>query len=312
MANVLVELRRIAHRHLGTNRSRGFDWLNEYDFLMCWYGSRAGLYANYNERMVVAALVAAGVSGCRLLPFAPPSLSVSRTTGETSHRPRFLAARREARSGDPNRRDAGVAALESLHGDYPHVLEIQEELALGYIEQKQFTAAETLFSEIEARFHHTTSETPARLGRLWKDRAVASRPLDAMALRNSLTHYRMAEQISGDYFPAINVASLLLLLGERAAARKQAQKVLAMLSGNDGTNDPFWPHATRGEAELVLGGELETALQSYRKAIGDRDCLPRDRESMRRQLTLLRPHLDAPLQSGLTDEVLADLFSLPA
>lgn len=312
MAKELIWLRRIAHRNLGANRGRGFDWIKEYDFLATWYAARAGLYPNHNERMVAAALVAAGVSARRLLPADPPSSSLVRATGETGHRPRFLSARGEMRSDDVRRRDNGVAALEALRGDYPHVLEIKEELALGYIEQQKFTAAEKLLSEIETRYHYTTSETPARLGRLWKDRAVASQPLDRMALRQSLTQYRMAEQIGGDYFPAINVASLLLLLGERAAARQQAQRVIEMLNDHDGTDDPFWPYATRGEAELLLGGEIETALQHYRRALADRDCLYRDRVSMRRQLELLRPHLDTPLQSALTDDVLNRLFSSPS
>jgi tetratricopeptide (TPR) repeat protein len=303
LAGGIVNLRRLARKYLGG------EWLRQYDFLLAWYACRAGLYENYEPRMVTAALIAAGVSARRMMEPFSPAPTPDRATGEMSHRPRFLYARAQARSGEPAKRDEGVERLKELCREYPHVLEIDEELALGYIEQKDYQAAEQLLNSIPLKYQHTTAEYPSRMGSLWKQRGLAEQPHNAYALRESLAWYRRAEAIRGEYFPAINVATLLWLLGENAAAKQQAEHVIELLKAIDPLKDPFWPWATRGEAMLLLGDKTDEAIGCYRRAVAERDCLPRDRASMRRQLEWLRPHLAAEAIAKLTDDVLKLIFS---
>jgi hypothetical protein len=304
LARGVISLRRIAKQHLGG----GFNWLREYDFLMLWYATRAGLYPNYEDKMTAAALIGAGVSGRRLVSEQVASPGPERQVGETSHRPRFLHARRVAQSGEATGLQQGVELLETLRNSFPHVLEIDEELALCYIEQKNYAAAETLLHSIDARYRHTTAESPSRMGSLWKRRAVMSHPFNVQALHESLKWYRLAEAIRDEYFPAINVATILWLLGNRAASRKQAARVLEILAQVDRSKDPFWPQATQGEALLLIGEDPQLAFQCYAQAASDNDCTPRDRQSMRRQLEWLRPHLEPATQSAIADDLLDQLF----
>ena len=307
LADTAVAIRRIAKEHL----QGGFDWQRQYDLLLAWYGVRAGLYPNYlsDTNWIVAALVGAGVSARRLIADPSAAAADERLKGETSHRSRFLRARKLARGGDAAQLDAGIAELRALRAEYPHVLEIDEESALALIESARTAEAEEVLRSIAQRYRSTTEESPARVGSLWKRRAVANSKPDVAALKMSLEYYRRAEAIHQGYFPAINVAALLCLLGDRSGAREQSRRVLQMLDRVDPLKDPFWPHATRGEAMLLCGDDPEAALRCYERAVSERDCTPRDRNSMRRQLEWLRPHLDPTVRATLTDAALNQLFN---
>ncbi|MDC0936463.1 hypothetical protein OAS39_09255 [Pirellulales bacterium] len=62
----LLELRRMAARHLGQNRGRAKHWLEEYYFLLTAYGINTANYGNLERREVIASYVAAGVAAARL------------------------------------------------------------------------------------------------------------------------------------------------------------------------------------------------------------------------------------------------------
>lgn len=62
----LLEIRRMASLHLGRNRGRAKQWLEEYYFLLAAYGINAAAYANLERRELVAAYVSAGVAASRL------------------------------------------------------------------------------------------------------------------------------------------------------------------------------------------------------------------------------------------------------
>ncbi len=62
----LLEIRRMASLHLGRNRGRAKQWLEEYYFLLAAYGINMATYANLERRELVAAYVSAGVAASRL------------------------------------------------------------------------------------------------------------------------------------------------------------------------------------------------------------------------------------------------------
>ena len=300
LEDLLVAVRLMAHEHLGRNQTRVFDWLAEYELLTAWYAARAAMYPNYEQRLSVAALVAGGVAARRLIRRLPAEV-------ELSHRRRYEAAKTLAR-GQGTLND-GAAALEALAGDYPHVLEVNEELALARIKQGQFSAAEEILEGIARRYDHTSAETPSLLGSLWKRRAFATTPVDVRALESSLKWYRRAiERHPDEHYPRINVATLLVLLGQRQESRDEAQRVLHLL---ENVRKPdFWTVASRGEAKLLLGIGLTDTLSDYRQAGADPDCCYQDRQSMYDQIVRLRQHLPAATRDQLTDAALRQLFNL--
>jgi hypothetical protein len=63
---LLLEIRRMASIHLGKNRGRPRQWLEEYYFLQAAYGINAGYYPNLERRELIAVYVSAGVAVSRL------------------------------------------------------------------------------------------------------------------------------------------------------------------------------------------------------------------------------------------------------
>lgn len=304
LEDLLVSLRVMAHKYLGPNRNRAFDWAAEYELLLAWYAARAAMYPNYTSRWRVAALIAGGVAARRLIRRMPAEV-------ELSHRRRFIAAKDLARG--INTVTQGAEALNPLACEFPHVLEIQEELALAHIKLGQFPEAEAILNRIANRYNsqHTTTESKSLLGSLWKRRATKVAPFDRYALEESLKWYRRAadDHRHDEFYPRINVAALLLMLGKLTQAREEAVKVLELIEALESRD--FWGIASRGEALLLKGDDILAALEEYHHAINDRDCHPQDRKSMRDQILLLRPHLLEPVRSHLTDAALGDLFQIP-
>jgi hypothetical protein len=66
LAAALLEIRRMASIHLGRNRGRARQWLEEYYFLLAAYGINMACYGNLERRELIAAYVTAGVAAARL------------------------------------------------------------------------------------------------------------------------------------------------------------------------------------------------------------------------------------------------------
>lgn len=304
LADLLVSVRVTAHETIGRNRGRAESWLNEYHFLTAWYASRAALHPNYEHRQTIAALVAAGVAARELMRTLPGGV-------ELGPQRRLMAARRLARADDAAATDAGLARLLELAAEYPHVLAVREELALVQIKRQNFAAAEAILNDISERYDHTTAETPALLGSLWKRRAFADAAADRYALERALTWYRRAlDRHPLKYYPRVNVASLLLVLGQAAEARREAEATVPLLE--KAPERGFWWSATRGEVMMLLGQNPAAALRHYATAAAHADCQALDRQSMFEQLVMLRPHLEPDVRSHLSDEQLELTFSRPA
>jgi hypothetical protein len=123
-------------------------------------------------------------------------------------------------------------------------------------------------------------------GRLWKDafhRALSRADAPQIAER-ARKEYLAAYALQRDPYPGINAATLSMLLGDRAAARRLAEEIAARLGQSTPQN--CWDHATAGEAHLLLG-QLDQARQDYAAAYR---AAPNDAGSvatMRRQVNLL-------------------------
>lgn len=105
--------------------------------------------------------------------------------------------------------------------------------------------------------------------RLVKDRAKRARQgaERAALFDQSAQLYAKAASLEGSSDPLINAASLSLFAGKSAQAEKLAQQVLDLIAANPEEGEtPYWREATRAEALLLQGQELE-ARASLRKAI---------------------------------------------
>jgi class 3 adenylate cyclase len=154
------------------------------------------------------------------------------------------------------------------------------------------------------RLHLAEAAEPdvAALGaRIAKDRALAAPPSERNALLSHAADlYESIYRAGGGYYPAVNVASLRLLAGERAAAERIAREVLASC-GEDAAagDDAYYVAASRAEAALVLG-DVALAGDAVRQAAAFGADLAA-RATTRRQLKLVCAAL------GIGDDVLAPL-----
>ena len=116
----------------------------------------------------------------------------------------------------------------------------------------------------------------------------------------SRRHYQRAYELTQDYFPGINAATMGLLTGHAEETARLAQEVHAQCLRKAGSSNDGWLLATLGEASLLLGKSEESASW-YRQAVAAAVGRYGDIASMRRQVKLLASKL-----SGL-EEILAIL-----
>jgi class 3 adenylate cyclase len=139
-------------------------------------------------------------------------------------------------------------------------------------------------------------------GRVAKDRWSKLPPgaERAAAGEQARAHYRRAFEVSRDWFPGINAATMSLLTGAAAEGRRLAREVLAICGqrAEAARDGDFWLLATRGEACLLLG-EATAAAQWYREAAAAAGRRHGDIASMRRQVKLLAPAIEGA--AGILD-----------
>ena len=136
-------------------------------------------------------------------------------------------------------------------------------------------------------------------GRLWKDRVEEGGDEAGAFAAQAFANYHAAYSLRQDPFPAINAASMALLMGDPQRSRRLARAVAAQLSRQSttpGYTQDVWHQASLGEAAL-LQGRANAARNAYAAALA---AAPQDvgsLASMRRQLRLLAPLL--PLANEL-------------
>ena len=137
-------------------------------------------------------------------------------------------------------------------------------------------------------------ELIARLARTYKDKWVETREADSLA--QAIALYREAFELDPkDYYPGINLATLLFLGDEPREARRIANRVLRLLDREDGAPS-YWNLASRAEACLVLG-QIDHARTALRKAGRANDASWRDRVATATQAQLLLRQLGRRMPS---------------
>jgi class 3 adenylate cyclase len=125
-------------------------------------------------------------------------------------------------------------------------------------------------------------------GRIAKDRYAAARHTAFDAARHhagiAVACYRRAFEVGGSPYPAVNAATMAMLLGDAALAQTLARQGLAACGKGNGPD--HWQHASKGEALLLLG-RLDEARTEYALARKLAGASFGDVASMRRQLMLI-------------------------
>ncbi len=330
LAEILLTIRQQARRHLGIQRLRDRQWLEEYYFLLACYGVYASRFDTYRgyPRQIGAAYISAGVAArqlsrpCQRLSelirshraearariataeFDAGAFLKSKPDGDNIlHRPecemsyhaRLAFAQtwvREPNPESPGRAGFIAAAIEvliKLREQYPHALEIEEELALAYLESGDRAKFERLLDGVTLRYSQVSEEFLCRIGRYWKDQARdAKEQTDLVSAtrfyKEALELYQRAYQLRRGYYPGINVAGIQFVLGKRDEARMTAQAVLASLDKPWPAEQEHWVRATRADAHF-LAGDSEQAERLYREAAARSDS--HARASSRRQIEML-------------------------
>jgi hypothetical protein len=256
--------------------------------------------------------------------FDPARHRLIRADCEMSHHARLAFARVWARSCNLPYIEAAVHILQQLREEYPHVLEVEEELALAYLELNQARDAETLLDEVPLRYSQLSEEMLCRFGRLWKDKGNKTRLKDGAGagrlFQLGLDWYQKAYAIRSDYYPGINVATLQFILGQRDPARKTGEAVLKTLEGRAaGRGELVWIWATQAEAWLLLGSfppdyrpdeRCGDSERLYRQAVAE--CPPASVETMRRQAELIVACAIPEVQNYWTPARFNDVFTKPS
>ncbi len=303
LAKLILNIRILAEKELTRNRYRGFEWFEEYMAVLSIYSIRASLYDNYTVHNATVALVAGGVAARWLMRKQPAEV-------ELSYRKRFAEAKDLCRAKEEENMMLGRDKLCQLadQNEYPHILQIQEELALANIKLRDFVEAEKILHAIADVYDHTTAETKSLLGSLWKRRATQSNPYDVTALREALKWYQRAYEQDEEYYPLINVASLHLILNENSKSRNVAEMVIQNI--DSAVRPDFWASATRGEALLICGKPVDEIVEQYQRTIHHAECKAQDRKSMASQIKNLLPYLTEQYRTYFSDVTLQKLFQL--
>jgi len=315
---ILLGIRRQAKKCLEWVHKLNRIWLHEHYFLLACYGVYAGKFSTYRRRDLVAAYVAAGHAGGRYA-WAQTSLTTPEKAAEDqakqaihegqpaarlvatepplSHRPELVFAKIFTRSREARFVESGIEILSELRTRFPLALDAWQELALALFELADLTGdaahsreAQRVLMQLESNCSSPHYETLCRWGRFWKDRGdeVVSRDgasqESAACYGKAKDYYQKALTEQDHYYPEINVATLLLLLGRNAEAEHLARISLARLEARprDATEETMWVLATRAESHLILG-QGEEAAMFYTQALLHPRRQPQHADAMQRQ-----------------------------
>jgi class 3 adenylate cyclase/tetratricopeptide (TPR) repeat protein len=130
-------------------------------------------------------------------------------------------------------------------------------------------------------------EAQSLAGRLLKDRYQRAHSTAAKRkfAKQSAVSYTQAYRQSHEWFPGINAATMSLLAGDVARAKRIAREIVAR-TGAAASGDDLWLNATLGEAHVILG-DLARAGVYYRAAVAAAAGRIGDIASIRRNVLLL-------------------------
>lgn len=143
---------------------------------------------------------------------------------------------------------------------------------------------------------HGDAETLALIGRAHRElgRRAPTPAARARHQRRAFEHYRKALRLEPHYHAGVNAASLALLSGRQAEARRLAREVRPLALARLLVNDPSpWVEAALGELALVQG-DLREARERYVRAAQKGRNDPTALASSRRQARQILRHLGRP------------------
>ncbi|MBW1771315.1 MAG: DUF4071 domain-containing protein [Deltaproteobacteria bacterium] len=132
------------------------------------------------------------------------------------------------------------------------------------------------------------SETAGLLGRVYKDIWKKTRTLEYA--HRSRDIYLKNFQITGDYYPGINAATMSLIVGESTEALRIAEEVIKAC---ETCEKDYWCLSTLGEANLLLG-RVDEAVRHYAQALHMSGEFYGDVNSTYQQLRMIARHMDVP------------------
>jgi hypothetical protein len=281
---ILFRIRREAALSLGFERQgREALWADEYHFAIATYGIVAAKWHSPDDH-IAWSLLSAGVAAASLSqrPW-PPDPALPPVVADAPTYLHLLPY--SAKCWAEKDWTAPLPALMEGVERFPYAVPLRQQIALLHAQSSQPAEVETSRREIEQLSNlaclFRDHETLCRLGRVYKDRGDREHAGDSADLeqvasdahpafqyyQTSFNLYDRAFQISGDYYPAINAATLALLIGKRDRSRELA-RLTSDLCRNAPLNEPdrLWILATEGEAALLLDKPLD-AVRFYRSAI---------------------------------------------
>jgi hypothetical protein len=286
---IIFRIRREAAIYLGFQRQgRESQWSDEYRFALATYGIVAAKWHSANDHMAWS-LLSAGVAAANMtqLPWPPdPKIPPPNNSPTYLHLLPY-----SAKCWAEEDWAAPLPSLAAGIVKFPYAVPLKQQLALLQAESRVDADIEQSRRDIESIANlacvFRDHETLCRLGRFYKDRGdkqfnnkitceemiLQSSPSFQYYL-SSFKFYHRAYQVSGDYYPAVNAATLALLVGQRDTQLKLAQHTLDLcrIASLDGP-DRAWVLATEGEASLLLG-KTQNAVDFYRSALDA--ILPRE------------------------------------
>jgi hypothetical protein len=217
-------------------------------------------------------------------------------------------ARNWSQSGDKALQSEARKLLEGLFERFPHSLEIGQQLALAYLENRQEAEAKAVLDKLSLMCRNPNEEVLSRAGRLYRDQGdryvkypeigglVESPPEALSYYRLALEDYTKAYRVRNGHYPGINVATLHLLIaafetnatnraGQLQCSQTIAQKLLDRWADwpLETDDDPVWHAATAGEANLLLN-RWDAAAECYFAAQQHARFKSFHRGSMRKQV----------------------------
>ena len=318
---IIFRIRKEAAIYLGFERHREDRWLNEYYFALACYGVVSAKWHSVNDHMAWC-LVSAGVACASLPQFAwPPNVDTPPDLNSVlSHVQLLPYAHRCWKKG---RAEEPIELLRQGLKKFPYAIGLSQQLALCLAssrdEAHQIEAEREVSSVTKLAIVFRDFETLCRLGRVYKDRGDAEYGAQTNGrftyqqmlekhfpafqhYQASFKFYNTAYEVSGNYYPTINAATLALLIGETDQQRSLAQAVLHACShiSLDGP-DSIWVLASEGEAALLLG-DVDSAIRFYRSAL--QKTLPQETgiiQSMYHQLCRLHWALGKEIVNPVVD-----------
>jgi tetratricopeptide (TPR) repeat protein len=266
---ILLRIRQEAALSLGFSvPGRDEAWREELNFALAVYGLATTKWSNYTKEQTESALVSAGVAAARLETARRALQEHSSTRPAPSYRIPLARAHQALEAGDTSE---AIRVIKEAREDFPHAAPLQTEQALTLAEANDLRQAATVVEPLQELCDvFGDHETLGRIGRIYKNlgdrawtrRGSASGPVVEhdpawQFYHQALGAYEKAYLISGgEPYPGVNVATLVLLIGESDRARQLAQEILETCRGQPVDGSPqerYDLFASEGEAALILG-----------------------------------------------------------